>query len=71
MVLKILKPQILCWIWIECRRLGYNPKIECINQMEMNKEREIATILGAKVLQKTYFLENVFGVLAFFLRKVH
>jgi hypothetical protein len=39
--------------------------------MEMNKEREIATILGAKVLQKTYFLENVFGVLAFFLRKVH
>lgn len=39
--------------------------------MEMNKEREIATILGAKALQKTYFLENVFGVLAFSLKKVH
>jgi hypothetical protein len=39
--------------------------------MEMNKEREIATILGAKALRKTYFLKNVFRVLAFFLRKVH
>ena len=51
-----------------CRRLGYNPKIEYINQMEMNKEKEIATILGARALQKTYFLKNVFEVLAFFLK---
>jgi hypothetical protein len=36
--------------------------------MEMNKEKEITTILGARALRKTYFLKNVFEVLAFFLK---
>jgi hypothetical protein len=54
-----------------CHRLGYNPKIGCINQMEMNKEKEITTILKAIALQKTYFPKNVFGVLAFFPKIVH
>jgi len=39
--------------------------------MEMNKEIEIATILKARALRKTYFLKNVFEVLAFFLKIVH
>jgi hypothetical protein len=35
---------------------------------EEAKEKEITTILGARALRKTYFLKNVFEVLAFFLK---